>query len=69
MINFRKEQLDILNYKSGVMAIPSVPGSGKTFILTHLALKLHKNLNPQKKILLLTYMNSSVENFYTRLKH
>ncbi len=54
MINFRKEQLDILDYKSGVMAIPSVPGSGKTFILTHLVLKLHKNLNPKKKILLLT---------------
>ena len=68
MINFRKEQLDILDYKSGVMAIPSVLGSGKTFILSHLALKLHKNLNPKKKILLLTYMNSSVENFYTRLK-
>ena len=68
MINLKKEQEDILNYKGGIMAIPSVPGSGKTFILTHLSLKLHKNLKPQKKILLLTYMNSAVENFYTRLK-
>lgn len=68
MINFSKEQKEILTYEKGIMAIPSVPGSGKTFILTHLALKLHKNLNKNEKILLLTYMNSAVENFYTRLK-
>lgn len=68
MINFRDEQKDILNYTEGIMAIPSVPGSGKTFILTHLSLKLYKNLEPDKKILLLTYMNSAVENFYFRIK-
>ena len=68
MIELRKEQKDIIEYKTGVMAVPSVPGSGKTFLLSHLALKLHNNLDPSKKILLLTYMNSAVENFYTRLK-
>ena len=67
-MNFRLEQKNIMNYKKGVMAIPSVPGSGKTFILTHLALSLHKNLPEGKNILLLTYMNSAVENFYMRLK-
>ncbi len=68
MIELRKEQKDIIDYKTGVMAVPSVPGSGKTFLLSHLALKLHKGLDSSKKILLLTYMNSAVENFYTRLK-
>lgn len=68
MIEFSEEQKEILKYEQGVMAIPSVPGSGKTFILTHLALKLHKNLDKNEKILLLTYMNSAVENFYKRLK-
>ena len=42
MIKFWPEQEEILNYKEGIMAIPSVPGSGKTFVLTHLALKLSK---------------------------
>jgi len=67
-MNFRPEQKKIMNYKNGIMAIPSVPGSGKTFILTHLAANLHKNLPEGKKVLLLTYMNSAVENFYMRLK-
>lgn len=67
-MNFRPEQKNIMNYKKGVLAIPSVPGSGKTFILTHLVLSLHKSLPEGKNILLLTYMNSAVENFYIRLK-
>lgn len=68
MIEFTEEQKRILSYEKGVMAIPSVPGSGKTFILTHLALKLHRKIPKDKKILLLTYMNSSVETFYGKLK-
>ena len=68
MSEFTEEQKKILSYTSGIMAIPSVPGSGKTFILTHLTHKLHKELPNDKKILLLTYMNSAVENFYERLK-
>ena len=35
MIKFWPEQEEILNYKEGIMAVPSVPGSGKTFTLTH----------------------------------
>ena len=45
MIKFWPEQEEILNYKEGIMAIPSVPGSGKTFVLTHLALKLSKKID------------------------
>jgi len=68
MIEFTGEQKKILEYRGGIMAIPSSPGSGKTFILTHLALELHQKIPKGKKILLLTYMNSAVENFYGRLK-
>ncbi len=68
MIKFWPEQEEILNYKEGIMAVPSVPGSGKTFTLTHLALKLSKEIDENSKILILTYMNSAVENFYERLK-
>ena len=69
MIIFRDEQKDILNYQGGIMAVPSVPGSGKTFILTHLSIQLKNYLKENQKILLLTYMNSAVENFYTRINY
>lgn len=69
MTIFRDEQKDVLNYRGGIMAIPSVPGSGKTFILTHLSIQLKKHLKENQKILLLTYMNSAVENFYIRINH
>ena len=68
MIKFWPEQEEIFNYKEEIMAVPSVPGSGKTFTLTHLPLKLSKEIDENSKILILTYMNSAVENFYERLK-
>ncbi len=68
-IEFREEQIEILKYEKGIMSISAVPGSGKTFILTHLAAKLIKeNIKEGEKLLLLTYMNSAVENFESRLK-
>ncbi len=51
------------------MAVPAVPGAGKTFIITNLVAKL---LLEQKhkggKILVLTYMNSAVNNFKGRIR-
>ncbi len=67
-IEFRDEQKEILKYTKGIMSISAVPGSGKTFILTHLAVKLLKEEIKEEKLLLLTYMNSAVENFEIRLK-
>lgn len=67
-LQFRKEQEEILKYEKGIMAISAVPGSGKTFILVHLSKKiLETNLNKNKKILIITYMNSAVSNFENRI--
>ena len=69
MINFTKEQKEILKYTSGNMCISAVPGAGKTFILTHLAYNLSKTLKNDEQILVLTYMNSATFNFYNNLKN
>ena len=66
-IRYRREQELIMNYTCGKMAIPAVPGGGKTFILSRLAAKLVKELEGEEEILILTYMNSSVNNFKHRI--
>jgi DNA helicase-2/ATP-dependent DNA helicase PcrA len=66
-INYRREQELIMKYKSGKLAIPAVPGAGKTFILTRLAGKLVEDIEEDEKLLILTYMNSSVNNFKHRI--
>lgn len=67
-MDYREEQKNIMEYKSGYMAIPSVPGAGKTFIATHLTAKIIKNeWHKPGKVLILTYMNSAVNNFKARL--
>ena len=30
-INYREDQLPIIQYEGGKMAVPAVPGAGKTF--------------------------------------
>ena len=68
-INYREDQTPIINYTGGTMAVPAVPGAGKTFIVTNLVAKiLEQNLNGKGKILILTYMNSAVNNFKSRIK-
>jgi len=68
-INYREDQLPIISYESGTMAVPAVPGAGKTFIVTNLVAKLLcENKHKGGKILILTYMNSAVNNFKHRIK-
>lgn len=68
-INYRKDQIPIMNYEKGTMAVPAVPGAGKTFIVTNLVAKLlEENKNEKGKILILTYMNSAANNFKGRIK-
>lgn len=68
-INYREDQLPIINYEGGKMAVPAVPGAGKTFIVTNLVAKLLQEKKQGKgKILILTYMNSAVNNFKVRIK-
>jgi len=66
-IKYRREQKIIMKYTAGKLAIPAVPGGGKTFILNRLAAKLVRELKEKEKILILTYMNSSVNNFKHRI--
>ena len=69
-INYRKDQIPIINYTEGTMAVPAVPGAGKTFIVTNLVAKLLvENKNQKGKILVLTYMNSAANNFKGRIKN
>ena len=68
-INYREDQLPIIGYENGTMAVPAVPGAGKTFIVTNLVAKLLKEKkHDNSKILILTYMNSAVNNFKGRIK-
>lgn len=68
-INYREDQLLIIQYEEGKMAVPAVPGAGKTFIVTNLVAKLIEEKKQGKgKILILTYMNSAVNNFKVRIK-
>jgi DNA helicase-2/ATP-dependent DNA helicase PcrA len=68
IINYREDQIPIINYKGGTMAVPAVPGAGKTFIVTNLVAKLiEEKKHKPGKILILTYMNSAVNNFKGRI--
>ncbi len=68
-INYREDQIPIINYQNGTMAVPAVPGAGKTFIVTNLVAKLlSEDKHKGGKILILTYMNSAVNNFKGRIK-
>ncbi|MFN2187284.1 MAG: UvrD-helicase domain-containing protein, partial [Candidatus Promineifilaceae bacterium] len=71
-MKLRKTQERILEYSGGKMAVSAVPGSGKTFILTMLVAKLLSEgaLDPQdgQQVLIVTYMNSSVETFRARIR-
>ena len=68
-INYREDQIPIIQYEGGKMAVSAVPGAGKTFIVTNLVAKLLEEKKQNKgKILILTYMNSAVNNFKVRIK-
>lgn len=57
---------EILAYRGGYMAVPAVPGAGKTTTLACLAAELIA-AGVRGKILIVTYMNSSVGNFKQKL--
>ena len=69
-IELRPGQDEVIDYDSGYLAVPAVPGAGKTFTLAHLAAKLIAEEKVQPgKILIVTYMNSAVANFRTRINN
>ncbi|MEW5820856.1 MAG: UvrD-helicase domain-containing protein [Cyanobacteriota bacterium] len=64
----RDDQKEILNYKSGTLAVAAVPGSGKTFVNVALIVKLiEQGVNPEN-ILVLTYMESAAQTLINRIK-
>ncbi|MFO7820175.1 MAG: ATP-dependent helicase [Halanaerobacter sp.] len=67
-IELRPGQDKVMDYREGYLAVSAVPGSGKTFTLAHLAAKLIAQEKVQPgKILIVTYMNSAVANFRSRI--
>jgi DNA helicase-2/ATP-dependent DNA helicase PcrA len=65
----RASQERILTYTSGKMGISAVPGSGKTWTLSRLAVKLvtEVELQPDQEILIVTFSNSAVDVFANRI--
>ncbi len=62
-------QAEILKYNSGMMGVAAVPGSGKTATLSFLAAKLilEGRIADDQEILVVTLVNSAVDNFSTRI--
>ncbi len=65
----RPSQTEILRYRGGKMGISAVPGSGKTFTLSALAAQiiLSGALQPDQDVLIVTLVNSAVDNFAARI--
>ncbi|MXX23931.1 MAG: ATP-dependent helicase [Caldilineaceae bacterium SB0668_bin_21] len=64
----RPAQEEILIYDGGRLGISAVPGSGKTFTLSHLAAKLVHKLSAtgpldDREVLVVTFTNAAAENF------
>ena len=67
-IQLRPGQKEVCSYRGGFLAVPSVPGAGKTFTLAMLAAELIREGKQEPgKILIVTYMNAAVSNFKNRI--
>src|SRR5215510_14374748 len=66
----RISQQEILKYRGGRLGIAAVPGAGKTQILSALAAKIiHEGwLGDDQELLIVTLVNSAVDNFEARIK-
>jgi len=69
MFKPRPAQEEILKYASGRMGVSAVPGSGKTHTLAYLAAELVKeHVRDDQEVLIVTFTNSGVDNFYRRIR-
>jgi len=66
----RPSQQNILRYAGGRLGIAAVPGAGKTHILSALAAQIiHSGaLQDDQEVLIVTLVNSAVDNFEARIK-
>nr|MBN1229739.1 ATP-dependent helicase [Anaerolineae bacterium] len=65
-------QFDVVAYERGKMGVSAVPGSGKTFTLSHLAAKLvdrlaETNRIDDQEVLIVTFTNPAVNTFRNRI--
>jgi DNA helicase-2/ATP-dependent DNA helicase PcrA len=71
-LNFvpRPSQEQILRYRGGRLGIAAVPGAGKTQILSALAAQIiaSSSLGDDQEVLIVTLVNSAVDNFEARIK-
>src|SRR5512140_3129880 len=65
----RASQAHILEYNGGRLGISAVPGSGKTQMLSALAGQIltSTRLEPDQEVLIVTLVNSAVDNFTSRI--
>jgi len=64
----RPAQAEVLSYDGGFLAVSAVPGSGKTVTLAALAARLIERALPEgSAVLVVTYMNSAVDNLTHRI--
>lgn len=70
MFEPRVSQKPVVNYQGGKLGVSAVPGSGKTTTLSMLAVQLIKNgkINEDEEILIVTLVNSAVDNFNARIQ-
>src|SRR3990170_4519426 len=66
----RPSQTKILQYTGGRLGISAVPGSGKTHVLSALAAQIIAGgaLGDGQEVLIVTLVNSAVDNFEARIK-
>lgn len=68
MIKLRRGQDEVAAYRDGYMAVPAVPGAGKTTVLAYLTSELiARGFAGGDKILIVTFMNSAVANFRRKI--
>ncbi len=65
----RPKQQEVLAYQGGWMGVSAVPGSGKTYTLSLLAANLITSgaVNEDQEVLIVTLVNSAVDNFSSRV--
>ena len=68
-VQLRPAQRAILGYSGGTMGIAAVPGSGKTWTLSQVAVSLIASgqLQGRQEVLIVTLVNSAVDNFRQRI--
>src|SRR5574341_2047263 len=68
----RDAQAAVISYSGGRMGVSAVPGSGKTFTLSHLAAALVERLADagladEQEVLIVTFTNPAVNSFRNRI--